>query len=77
MLSMQEKSNSIEVMKIQLNAMNHRDKMTRFERDKLKEIEKANLMLRINMAENQQEIDQKNLDMTPLEERYEQLSTAK
>jgi len=74
MLTIQENKNNIESMKIQLNAMDHRGRMTRNEKNKLKDIERANLELRINLAENQNEIDEKTLDLSPLEERFELMS---
>jgi len=55
--SMQQTKNNLEMMKIQLAASYRRGRMTREEKARMKELERANLELRIAETTNQLEID--------------------
>jgi len=71
--SIQEQENNLIMEKIQLNAMNRRGRMTRYEKNQMKQIEQANMELRIKTMENQIEIEKKQMDLSPMEKRFNEL----
>jgi len=70
--SMQENANTLETMKIQYAAMDQRRGLNRGQEQQLKELDKANMGLRINTIENQMKIDQAQMNLDPLHQRLEQ-----
>jgi hypothetical protein len=71
--SMQSTANTIEEMKIQLQSLDHRGRMTREQRQRMKELERASLELRIKETENQLAIDKITYDMTPEQQHLEMI----
>jgi hypothetical protein len=69
--ALQENKNNLAIMKIQYDAMDHRGRLTRNQQQMINELEKSNMGLRISSLENQNIIDQKTLDLSPLENRLE------
>ena len=63
--------NSLAILQIQQQAANRRGRLTRNEKQQLKEIEKANTTLRINTLSNQIKIDESRRDLSPEEEKLE------
>jgi hypothetical protein len=70
--TLEENKNSLAIMQIQLSAADHRGRMTRDQKQAIEELQRANMGLRIDTLTNQLVIDQKTLDMGPLQERYNQ-----
>lgn len=65
--------NSLEQMKIEYSASMHRGRMTREEKRKMKEIEQANMQLRISTTENELKMDEVKLDMTADQRRLDNI----
>ena len=73
--SMETTSNNLEEMQLQLSAMDHRGRMTRTQKQLMKELERADLELRIKTTENQLAIDKITYNMDPEEKRLELIKT--
>lgn len=65
---------NLEIMKIQYAAMGTRRGLTRSQERDIKRLEQADTALRISMMENQIAIDQKTLDLSPEQKKFEQLT---
>jgi hypothetical protein len=65
---------NLEIMKIQYAAMGTRRGLTRSQEREIKKLEQADTALRISMMENQIAIDQKTLDLSPEQKKFEQLT---
>lgn len=73
--SLQSNENSLEMMKIQYEADEHGGRMTREQEARLKELQHANDLLRINTMENQDQIDKTQMDMGPEQARLNAIKT--
>jgi hypothetical protein len=70
--NMEQNKNTLEIMRIEYDAMGHRGRMTRDQKQTIEELERANMGLRISTAENQLQIDQATMNLDPLEKRLDQ-----
>jgi hypothetical protein len=74
--SLSEQSNSLEMMQIQLSAMDHRGRMTREEKQRMQELDRLNLQLRIGEQQNSIQIEQiRQGGLTAEEERLDRIKT--
>jgi len=72
--SLESNKNNLAIMKIQYEADGQRRGLTRGQQRMIKDLQHADMGLRISMTENQLAIDQKTLDLSPEEKRLNQLS---
>jgi len=70
--SLQEERNNLAIEKIQYSAMSRHGRLTRYQKKQIEELEKANMQLRINTEENQIKIGEAQMDLSPLEKRYDE-----
>ena len=69
--SISSRTNDIEIMKIQYAAMGRRHGITRAEERRIHALERLNLGYQISVSENQNKIDEINLNMEPLQKKYQ------
>ena len=69
--SISQQKNQLEILRIQYAADGRRGRLTRNEKQRIKELQRANNLLRINTLENELVMDEKKKDLSPDEERLE------
>jgi len=69
--NMESNANTLQEMQIQYTAYGQRHGLTRGQQRMIDDLEHANMGLRINTMENQQQIDQAQLNLDPLQKRLE------